>query len=153
MKKSEYPELIVGGFIKNKKGELLFVTSHKWKGIWSIPGGHVELGESLVEALKREVMEEVGLRVKVTRLLSIEEAIYPKQFIRKKHFIFFDFLCETDSSRVRMDRLEIQGYRWVKPKEAMKLRHNEYTKHALKIYLGSKSNAIPKAIENKLLTP
>lgn len=150
-KRGNYPEPIVGAFIKNKKGELLFVTSFKWKGVWSIPGGHVELGENLTDALRREVMEEVGLNVRVKRLISIEQAIFPKSFIKKKHFIFFDFLCESSSDKVKIDKGEVQGYKWIRPKDALKLKHNQYTRHALEIYLKGLQTSVPTELEKRLL--
>ncbi len=152
-KRGTYPEAIVGGFIKNKKGELLLVNSHKWKGMWSVPGGHVEAGERLVDALRREIAEEVGLKVKVTRLLDIQEAIYPKHFHRKAHFIFFNYLCEGASQNVKIDRDEVQGYKWVKPEQAKKMRMNEFTRHTLKLLAlkGTYESSIPAAMEKRLL--
>ena len=150
--KRDYPEAIVGGFIRNKKGELLFVSSHKWKNMWSIPGGHVELGERLTDALRREIAEEVGLKVRVTKLLNVQEAIYPKSFVRKAHFIFFDYLCECESEKVKLDKVEIQDYKWVKPEAAMKLKMNEYTRHALELIVMGAEQSIPPKLEKKLLT-
>jgi nucleoside triphosphatase len=152
-KEGGYPEAIVGGFIRNKKGELLLVDSYKWKDLWSVPGGHVEFGETLVDALRREIMEEVGIKVKVTRLLDIQEAIYPKTFVRKAHFIFFNYLCEAVDSKLKLDKKEIQGYKWVKPEAAKKLKMNEFTRHTLKLLTlkGAYEASIPAALEKKLL--
>jgi len=86
----KYPEPTVGGLILNTKGELLLVESPKWKRGYTIPGGHVELGETLVGALHRELKEEVGLKVEEPELLMIQEAIFSKEFYRKRHFVFFD---------------------------------------------------------------
>ena len=54
------PEVVVGALIF-KDGKLLLISSPKWKGKYIIPGGHVELGEKLVDALKREVRKKRGL--------------------------------------------------------------------------------------------
>ncbi len=48
-----YPEPTVGGLILNREGKVLMVTSHKWSGRLTIPGGHIELGEAMLEAVKR----------------------------------------------------------------------------------------------------
>src|SRR6266849_671930 len=93
-----YPEPTVGGFIINANGEVLLCHSEKWMDNYTIPGGHIELGERMEDALKREVKEEVGLDVKPVRLLLMQEAIYSTEFYKRRHFIFLDYLCKTESS-------------------------------------------------------
>lgn len=53
--RQKYPEPIVGALIFNNKDEIFLMKSHKWEGKYVIPGGHIELGETIEEALKREV--------------------------------------------------------------------------------------------------
>ena len=54
-----YPEPTVGALIINSENKILLVKSHKWmNGKYSVPGGHVEIGESFEEAIIREVKEE-----------------------------------------------------------------------------------------------
>lgn len=151
----KYPELIVGAFIRNQKMEFLFVRQKQWKGMYSIPGGHVEFGESLVDALGRELKEELGIEAKATRLLDIQQAVAPKGYGKKgKHFIFFSFLCECKNPKITMDGIEIQGYKWLKVKDALKQKHNEFTMHTLKLLAldGTYEPKIPVAFEKKLLT-
>jgi len=132
----KYPELTVGAFIINKKGEMLLVRSPKWHGLYSIPGGHVEFGESIFKAVKREAYEEVGLRVKPIKLFMIQEVIKPAQFYdRKRHFIFFDVLCKPLSENVRIDNKEITDYMWCRPKEALNMRLEKYTRNLVKAYI------------------
>ena len=67
-----YPEPTVGALIINNKKEILLVKSHKWlNNKYSVPGGHVEIGESFEEAIIREVKEETGLDIKITRLIGL----------------------------------------------------------------------------------
>jgi len=54
MKKQVYPEIGVGALISNKQGKILLVKSPKWFDKYTIPGGHVELGENLEVALIRD---------------------------------------------------------------------------------------------------
>ncbi len=58
-----YPEPTVGILIFNPNGELLLMKSHKWPGRYVVPGGHVELGERVEQAVIREALEETGLAV------------------------------------------------------------------------------------------
>ena len=52
--------------IINSNNEILLVKSHKWiEKKWTVPGGHIELGETAHDAIIREVKEETGLEVKI----------------------------------------------------------------------------------------
>lgn len=67
-------------------------------GKWSVPGGLVEVGESLREAVSREVMEEVGLAVKVHDLVVALDRVLPDQAGSiEYHYILLDFLCECQA--------------------------------------------------------
>jgi nucleoside triphosphatase len=135
MSEQVYPEPTVGALIFNKKGELLLVKSHKWFDKFTIPGGHVELGEKMKDALKREVKEEVGLDVEDLELINTGEAIFTPDFAKKKHFIFLDFACKCKNDKITLDNNEIQSYVWVDPKEALKLNLNSFLRNTLEKYL------------------
>ncbi|NLI81197.1 MAG: NUDIX hydrolase [Deltaproteobacteria bacterium] len=64
-------------------------------GKWSIPGGAVELGESLHHAVSREVLEEVGLEVAVRDLVvALDRVIRDQRGEIEYHYVLLDFLCE-----------------------------------------------------------
>jgi len=89
------------------------------------------LGETLVGALHRELKEEVGLKVEEPELLMIQEAIFSKEFYRKRHFVFFDYICRTKDPEVRVDGVEITGFRWVRPREALKMKLDAFTRRSV----------------------
>ncbi len=134
----KYPEPTVGALILNDAGEILLVQSFKWKNFWSVPGGHIELGERAEEAVKREVKEEVGLDVEPVKMLMVQQAVYPKNFLAPRHFIFMDFLCHTKSSEVKLDKWEIQESKWVTPEEALQEKLEEFTRNLVEKYLSDK---------------
>ncbi len=87
-------------------------ASEPLKGEWSIPGGLLELGESLEEGVVREVREETGLEVKVVQLIEVFERIFVEESAAdptgraasgqsgratrpRYHFVILDYLCET----------------------------------------------------------
>jgi nucleoside triphosphatase len=131
-----FPEPTVGGLVVNKEGKILLVSSHKWFDKLTIPGGHVELGETMRDAVVREVKEEVGLGISVVRLLLTQEAIYTSQFWKKRHYIFFDFLCRSETDTVKLDNREIQGYSWAWPGEALRMNLETFTRNVVEKYLG-----------------
>jgi len=108
---NKYPEPTVGAVIFNPEGKVLLCRSRKWGNKYVIPGGHIELGESMEEALKREILEETGLSVYDIRLIGLKECIYSSEFHDKKHFIFIDYICHTDSSDVILND-EAEEYEW-----------------------------------------
>lgn len=63
----------VGALVINKEDKILMIK-HPMRG-WEFPGGHVEIGETLVQALKREVIEETGISVEVGSLVGIHSNI------------------------------------------------------------------------------
>ena len=130
-----FPEPTVGGLIVDKQGMILLVSSHKWFDKLTIPGGHIELGETMQDSVVREVKEEVGLDISVERLLLTQEAIYTSQFWKKRHYIFFDFLCRCERNHVTLDNREIQDYSWVWPGEALRLNLESFTRNVVEKYL------------------
>jgi len=130
-----YPEPTVGALIVNKEGKILLTKSHKWFDKYTLPGGHIEVGETMKEAVIREVKEEVGLDVEVGDMLLMQEAIFAEEFWKRKHFIFFDFLCKSKDQPVKLDGNELQEYLWEYPGAAFKLNLDSFTRKTLEKYL------------------
>ncbi len=59
----EKPRVTIGALVFNEKNEILLLKSEKWHGKYTVPCGHVEFGELLEDAVRREVMEETRLEV------------------------------------------------------------------------------------------
>jgi len=72
------------------------------EGEWSIPGGLVELGETLEHAVVREALEETGLQVKPLKLLELVDRIFPDGDGRiRHHYVLADYLCAVIGGRLR----------------------------------------------------
>lgn len=132
--KRYFPEPTVGALVFNPEGKLLLIKSHKWKDKYVIPGGHIELGETIEEALKREVKEETGLAISDLEFLSLQEFVFDELFWKKKHFIFLDYSCKTVHSEVTLNS-EGQDYMWIAPDEALKFDIEPYSRKSIETYL------------------
>src|SRR5437660_6897702 len=130
-----YHETTVYALIVNKDGRILLTKSHKWFDKYTLPGGHIEVGETMKEAVIREVKEEVGLDVEVAEMLLMQEAIFTEEFWKRKHFIFFDFLCKSKDQQVKLDERELQEYVWEYPGAALRLELESFTRKTLEKYL------------------
>ncbi|HVO97836.1 MAG TPA: NUDIX hydrolase [Bryobacteraceae bacterium] len=92
----------VGAIIFRRNSILLVQRGREpLKGWWSLPGGLIETGEKMEDALKREVREETGLIVRPTRLFEIFERImHDKKGCAEYHYILHDYLCTVVSGEL-----------------------------------------------------
>jgi len=104
--KRHYPEQpVVGvGAVVFRGEEVLLVRrgQEPARDAWSLPGGLVELGETLEEALRRELQEETGLAVKVLGISAVLERIYHDQEGGiPYHYVLVDFLCDYQAGELK----------------------------------------------------
>ncbi|WP_413374732.1 NUDIX hydrolase [Alkalihalobacillus sp. 1P02AB] len=104
----------VGGIVEDEKGNILLVkTIH---GGWVFPGGQVESGENLIEALQREVLEESGIKVSVSNLVGV----YSNTKIHKGYDgitdiptkLIMDFICKASGGELSISE-ETSESRWI----------------------------------------
>lgn len=118
-----WPERVepgVAAVVFNEQGDVLLMKRID-NGLWGIPSGHVEPGETVEEAIKREVMEETGLEVTVERLIGVyshpasQVFSYPSGDVVQ--FITLCFLCRVDGGSIRADRKESAEVKFFNPAE------------------------------------
>jgi len=122
--KNKFPrgvEVVGAPIIENLKGEILLVKQPKWSNKWTLPGGHVEPGEKIEDAIMREAEEEVGLKLKNPKFITHGELIGSRDFYRPAHFVFYDYAFKTADENVKIDENEISEFKWVKPQDALKM--------------------------------
>ena len=78
-------------------------------GMWVMPGGKIALGEPILEALRREVVEEVGLRVAVDGLIDVFEHLWPDT----DHFVILYYRCRPVTCELSPSPREVTEARWV----------------------------------------
>ena len=96
----------VGGVvIEHGRALLIRRGSEPLRGEWSIPGGTLELGETLEQGVARELLEETGLEVRVIELIEVFDRIYLESTTEggletktpRFHYVIVDYLCERIS--------------------------------------------------------
>jgi len=86
------------------------------KGLWSVPGGMIEIGERSTKAAVREVYEETGLVVEILRILDVIDKIIMDENKVKFHFVIVDYIAEYKSGTLKASSDALNA-RWVTAEE------------------------------------
>jgi 8-oxo-dGTP diphosphatase len=110
MQYPDRPVVGVGGVIIDQgRAVLIRRGSEPLRGEWSIPGGTLELGETLEQGVARELFEETGLEVRVHDLIEVFDRIYSDDGVAtveaierpRFHYVIADYLCERVTGELR----------------------------------------------------
>ena len=120
----------VGALIFNDKGDVLMIQTHKWSNKWGIPGGKIKTNEPSEEALRREIMEETGLKLSDVKFEIVQDCIEPPEFYKKAHFLLLNYTATALGTAVTLND-EAETYRWISLDDACKLDLNGPTRTLL----------------------
>jgi ADP-ribose pyrophosphatase YjhB (NUDIX family) len=99
MLQREFPlsPLVGVGAVIVQEGRVLLVERGRepMKGKWTIPGGLIEIGESLHQAVVRETREETGLEVEPIELVELLDRIHREEGRIRYHYVIADYLCRV----------------------------------------------------------
>ncbi len=124
-------EVIAAGVILNENMDKVLLIQRKdklWGSTWSIPGGHVEFNEKIIDSLKRELVEELSLTIVGSEFISYEEIMQ-----NNRHLISFNFFVFAEDGFVSNE--EIETAKWFKLSELDSIEH-KIPKDALNKILG-----------------
>ena len=119
----------VGALIQNEQGEILLALRSQQakneRGTWEIPGGAVEFGETLKQALQREIREEIGIEIEVGELLHVCDHILTEE---GQHWVSPTFICQIKSGTPTiMEPQKCDALQWFTPEAALKLQLSKVT--------------------------
>jgi ADP-ribose pyrophosphatase YjhB (NUDIX family) len=116
----EFPEapLVGVGAVVVDVGRVLLVRrgTEPLRGQWSLPGGLLELGESLTNGVVREVREETGLIVEPVELIELLDRIYREGERVRYHYVIADYLCRVAGGALKAAS-DADAARWVERAE------------------------------------
>src|ERR1051326_4452618 len=103
--KRDYPDRPIVGvgavIVRDGRGVLVGRGGEPLAGEWSVPGGVLELGETLRQGAEREALEETGLKVRAGEVLEVFDSIVPDASGRTQyHYVLVDFLCDYISGEL-----------------------------------------------------
>lgn len=131
----EYPEcpiVGVGGVIVKDGRALIVKRAHEpRKGEWSLPGGVVELGETLVDAVRRELKEETGLEVEVGDVVEVFDRVHRLEHRIRYHFVIVDYLCHPTGGTLQAGD-DAEDVAWVRSEEIDRYHVNEFAARVLR---------------------
>ena len=103
------------------------IQTHKWSHKWGIPGGKIKPNEPSEDALRREVLEETGLKLRDIRFELVQDCIEPPEFYKKAHFLLLNYTATAEGTAIQLND-EAEEYRWLSPRDAANLDLNGPTR-------------------------
>lgn len=121
----------VGGLVINSAGEVLLVRTKKWSGLYGLPGGKIQYGETMTAAYYRELREETGLDLDNARWLMVQDCIEHPQFREPRHFLLINYVSHVEGRPSLSANYESHEIGWFEPAQALRMGLNGPTREAL----------------------
>ena len=137
----DHPVVGVGAVVVRDGKALIIKRAHEpRKGEWSLPGGLLELGESLQDAVRREIKEETSLDIDVGPVIETFDRVHRDDAGKiRYHFVIVDYVCwpaDRDAAQEPVPGSDADGVAWVTASEIDAYRVNTHAKDVILRGLG-----------------
>ena len=128
----DHPVVGVGAVVVRDGKALIIKRAHEpRKGEWSLPGGLLELGESLQDAARREIKEETSLDIEVGPVIETFDRVHRDEHGKiRYHFVIVDFVCWPDGGEA-VPGSDAEGVAWVTAGEIDAYEVNAHAKEVI----------------------
>ena len=124
------------GIIENNKR--ILITKRKvspFKDKYVLPGGKLDEGENLIQCLRREIFEEVGLNIIEEKFFDYYEVILPDRY-----YLVMYFICKPENFKIEISKEEISDIKWINKQELSIVDLAQGTKKILEKYFNDCNN-------------
>ena len=132
--------------IKNQKILLAKRAGKPKKGYWDIPGGYLNPGESPKRALRREIKEELGVKIKIGGLIGFFPDVYGPQNLPNLNIFYF---AEITDGKIK-PATDISEVKWFSLEKPIRKLAFQNTKEVVKVIIRINLRANPKKTENRV---
>jgi len=114
---------VFDGVVFDKKGRILIAQRfndalEEVNGLWEVPGGKLEFGETPEQGIAREILEETGYKVRVKRVIPYTDVGVLEYPNKSQYTVALYYLCELeDDEHVRVNDHKVEKYTWILPEE------------------------------------
>lgn len=118
-----------------RRGPILLVErgGEPLKGYWSLPGGLVESGETLDQAVRREILEETGLEIEPVEMFGVFERLMRDRRGRAEyHYLLLDYICRVTGGNLRAGD-DVASVAWVRREQLGEYRMTEGTREVIEL--------------------
>jgi 8-oxo-dGTP diphosphatase len=116
-----------------KDGEVLLVRDRRDDDLWDLPGGRMNIGESIEAALLREIREELGIDTHFKAFVCSEQVLHVRDNLPQL-FITCEVLMDDPGQSLRLTPKELAEVKWVDEDDAKNFKIHRNSEHALRIY-------------------
>jgi ADP-ribose pyrophosphatase YjhB (NUDIX family) len=140
----EYPDRPIVGvgavIVDGRRVVLVQRGTEPLKGEWSLPGGVLELGETLHQGIAREVLEETGLKVEPIEVAGVFDRILPDSTGKLQyHYVLIDYVCRMQGGELRAGG-DVKDARWVSVNELQNYGLADFTERLIRQVLDEGKN-------------